>query len=99
MATYLILFSFTEQGIETIKDLPARVKAAKESIHKLGGETRSFYAILGSEFDTLCIVNAPSDEKIAEMALAIAKLGNVRTRTHRLFNEEEIGKITAALAS
>jgi uncharacterized protein with GYD domain len=97
MATYLILFSFTPQGIEKIKDLPARVKAAKDTIQKLGGETRSFYAILGSEYDTMFIVNAPSEEKIAEMALAIAKLGNVRTRTHRLFNEEEAGKITAAL--
>ena len=31
------------------------------------------------------------------MALAIAKLGNVRTRTHRLFNEEELGRITSSL--
>jgi len=97
MATYLVLFTFTQQGIEKIKDVPARVRAAKDAIHRMGGEVQGFYGILGGEYDTLFIVSAPSDEKIAEMTLAIAKLGNVRTRTHRLFNEDEFGKIIASL--
>jgi uncharacterized protein with GYD domain len=42
-------------------------------------------------------VKAPGDEKIAEMALAIGRLGNVRTTTHRLFTEEEFAKITSSL--
>ena len=97
MPTYLMLFSFTQQGIERIKQLSARGEAAKKMISQMGGEVQSYYMILGSEFDTLFILKAPNDEKVAEMALAIAKLGNVRTRTHRLFNEEELGKITSAL--
>jgi uncharacterized protein with GYD domain len=97
MPTYLMLFSFTQQGIERIKQLSARGEAAKNLIRQMGGEVQSYYLILGSEFDTLFILKAPNDEKVAEMALAIAKLGNVRTRTHRLFNEEELGKITSAL--
>ncbi len=97
MATYLMLFSFTQQGIEKIKQLPARGEAAKKTIRQMGGEVQAYYLILGSEFDTLFILRAPNEEKVAEMALAIAKLGNVRTRTHRLFNEEELGRITSAL--
>lgn len=97
MPTYLMLFSFTQQGIEKIKQLSARGEAAKKMIRQMGGEVQSYYMILGSEFDTLFILKGPSDEKVAEMALAIAKLGNVRTRTHRLFNEEELSKITSAL--
>ena len=42
----------------------------------MGGEVQAFYAILGSEYDTLFIVKAPSDEKVAEMALAIARLAD-----------------------
>ena len=98
MPTYLMLFSFTQQGIERIKQLSARGKAAKKMISQMGGEVQSYYMILGSEFDTLFILKAPNDEKVAEMALSIAKLGNVRTRTLRLFNEEELGKITSALS-
>ena len=98
MPTYLMLFSFTQQGIERIKQLSARGAAAKKMISQMGGEVQSYYMILGSEFDTLFILKAPNDEKVAEMALSIAKLGNVRTRTLRLFNEEELGKITSALS-
>ena len=97
MATYLMLFSFTQQGIEKVKQLGERVEAARKAIGQMGGELKSFYLILGSEFDTLFILTAPSDEKVAEMALSIAKLGNVRTETHRLFSEEETKKILATL--
>ena len=97
MATYLMQFSFTQQGIERIKQLPVRAEAAKKTIRQIGGEVQAYYLILGSEFDTLFILTAPNDEKVAEMALAIAKLGNVRTRTHRLFNEEELNRITSSL--
>ncbi|TAM79808.1 MAG: GYD domain-containing protein [Acidobacteria bacterium] len=97
MATYLMWFSFTQQGIEKIKQLSVRGEAAKKMISQMGGEVQAYYMVMGSEFDTLFILKAPNEEKVAEMALAIAKLGNVRTRTHRLFNEEELGKITSAL--
>jgi uncharacterized protein with GYD domain len=97
MATYLVLFSYTQRGVENIKDSPARAKAAKETVRRMGGEVQAFYGILGSQYDTLFIVRAPSDEKIAEMMLAIAMLGNVRTQTHRLFNEDEFAKIVSSL--
>ena len=97
MATYMILFSFTQKGIEEIKDSPARITAAKEIISKMGGEVRDFYAILGSQYDTMFILDAPNDEKLGGMVLAIARLGNVRTQTHQLFNEAEYGKIISSL--
>jgi uncharacterized protein with GYD domain len=93
MATYIILFNFTQKGIKEIKDSPARVTAAKEIIRKMGGEVRAFYAILGSQYDTMFILDAPNDEKLGGMVLAIARLGYVRTQTHRLFSEDEYGKI------
>ena len=98
MVTYLILFSFTQQGIEKIKESPGRVEAAKESIRRMGGEVQAFYGILGSEHDTMFIVKAPDDEKLAEMVLTVAMSGNVRTQTHRLFSEDEFRKIISSLA-
>ncbi len=98
MPTYLMLFSFTLQGIEKIKQSPGRVEEAKETIRRLGGEVRAFYGILGSPYDTLFIVKAPNDEKLGEMALSIAMSGNVRTQTHRLFDEDEFKRIISSLA-
>ena len=97
MATYLIQFGFTQKGIEKIKESPARVEAAKKSVRNFGGEVKAFYAILGGEFDTMFIIEAPNDQKVAEMVLAIAVLGNVRTRTLRLFSEHEFKAIVASL--
>ena len=97
MHTYLVLFGFTGQGIQKIKDSPARVEAAKKTVKAMGGETKAFYGILGSQFDTLFILEAPDDEAVAKMALAIASGGNVRTETHRLFTETEYRKVISAL--
>ncbi len=97
MATYLVQFGYTQKGMENIKDSPARVEAAKQTVRKLGGEVKAFYAILGSEFDTMFIIEAPNDQKVGEMVLAIAVFGYVRTRTNRLFNEEEFKTIISSL--
>ena len=97
MATYLLLFSFTQKGMEKIKESPARVEAAKQTIRNMGGEVTAFYGILGSQYDTMFIIEAPSDDKVAEMVMAIAVLGNVRTQTHRLFSEDEFKTIISSL--
>ncbi len=97
MATYLIQFGFTQKGMENIRESPAWVEAAKDTVRRLGGEVRAFYAILGSEFDTMFIVEAPDEQKVGEMVLAIAVNGFVRTRTHRLFNDDEFRAIVSSL--
>jgi uncharacterized protein with GYD domain len=97
MPTYIIFFSFTQTGVEKIKESPARVEAARKTIAAMGGKVTAFYAIMGGEYDTLFVVEAPNDETIAKMALAIGSLGKVRTVTHRVFTEEEFGKIVSAL--
>lgn len=97
MHTYMIFFGFTAQGIQHIKESPARVEAAKETVRAIGGQMKAFYGILGSQFDTVFIIEAPDDEAVAKMALGIASEGNVRTETHRLFTEDEYRNIMNAL--
>ena len=36
MATFVILYKYTEQGIKNIKDAPKRVEAAKKAAAKAG---------------------------------------------------------------
>jgi uncharacterized protein with GYD domain len=97
MASYLMLFSYTHLGIENIKDSPVLIEAIKKTIRRMGGAVEAFYGVLGAKFDTMFIVKAPGDEKIAEMALAIARLGGVRTQTHRLFSQDEFKEIISSL--
>lgn len=97
MPSYLMLFSFTTEGIKQIKESPARVEAAKQTVRSSGGEVKAFYGIVGSAHDTMFIVEAPDDEAVAKMFLAIASRGFVRTETHRLFTEDEYRKTIRSL--
>jgi uncharacterized protein with GYD domain len=97
MHTYVIFFGFTAQGIQKIKESPARVDAAKQAVRSMGGEVKAFYGILGGRFDTMFILEAPDDEAVTKMVLVIASGGNVRTETHRLFTEDEYRKLISAL--
>ncbi len=88
MAHYLMFFRFTQQGVGKIKESPQRVEAAKDLARQLGGEVKAFYGLMG-EYDTVFILDAPSDEVATRIAMAISSFGNVRTTTMRAFSEEE----------
>ena len=96
MPTYIGLFNYTQQGIQNIKDSPARLDAARKAAQAMGVEIKATYLVMG-QYDTVVIAEAPDDETIAKLALATASLGNLRTQTMRAFTEDEFRKILAAL--
>jgi uncharacterized protein with GYD domain len=94
MASYLMLFHWTHQGLDHVKAVPDRVGAAKQLFAKHGAKVKEFYLLMG-QYDSMFIIDAPDDETIATAALAIGALGNVRTETHRAFSEADMKKIVA----
>jgi uncharacterized protein with GYD domain len=96
MPTYVSLVNFTQQGIQNIKESPARLDAAKKAFKAMGGELKHFYLTLG-RYDIILIGENPNDETAAKVALATGSMGNVRTETLRAFNEEEYRKLIKSL--
>ncbi len=96
MPTYISLIRFTQKGIESIKEGPKRLDAAKEQFRAAGGELKAFYLVTG-QYDAVAITELPSDEAAAGVALGNGSRGNVRTETLRAFSEDEYRKIVAAL--
>ena len=96
MPTYVSLLRFTQQGIEKIKESPARLDAAKKAFKSLGAELKEFYLVTGA-YDIVIISEAPNDEVMAKLALSIGAKGSVRTETLRAFKEDEYRKIISAL--
>lgn len=96
MATYLCTYKFTEQGIEHIKESPARLEAARRMAKTMGGELKQFFLLLG-ERDTAAIFVAPDDETMVKINLALCSLGNVVSETRRAFTEEEYRKLVGSL--
>ena len=96
MPTYIMLYHYTQKGIENIKQSPARLEAAKEALKAMGAELKQFYLVAG-QYDIVTVIEAPDAETIAKCAFALASEGNVTTETLRAFTEEEYRKIIAAL--
>jgi uncharacterized protein with GYD domain len=96
MPHYITLFRFTQKGVEDIKGGPARLDAGKKAIEAAGGKIKAFYLTMG-RYDAVGIVELPSDEAAAKIALANASRGTIRGETLRAFTEEEYRKLIASL--
>jgi uncharacterized protein with GYD domain len=96
MPHYITLFRYTQKGIESVKQGPARLDASKKTIEALGGKLKAFYLTMG-QYDAIAISEFPNDEALAKLALTTASQGNLRGETLRAFTEEEYRKIIASL--
>ena len=92
MPTYIVLASFTEQGIKNVKDSPKRMDAVSAMAKKAGASLKETYWTLG-QYDFVAIFEAPDDVSMTALGLSIGKLGNVRTQTLRAFPAAEMQAI------
>jgi len=96
MASFVVLFNWTDQGIKGFKDSPARVDAATGALAKLGVTIREIYWTIGVH-DLVGIVEAPDPESLTAALLALGSAGNVRTTTLRAFDRAEFAAVIAKL--
>ena len=97
MATYIVLNSFTDQGVRSAKDTTKRADAVRELAKKFGVTVKEIFWTLGS-YDVVAIYDAPDDASMTAFGLAIGAAGNVRTQTLRAFSREEMNGVLAKLA-
>jgi uncharacterized protein with GYD domain len=97
MPTYLSLMRWTKEGVEKIKESPARLEAGKKAVESAGGKIINFYMLMG-EYDMALVVEAPDDATLARISLSLASKGGVRTQTLRAFTEDEYRKIISGIS-
>ena len=54
----------------------------------MGSEMKGFYLVMG-QYDAVVITEAPNDETLSKLALALGSKGNVRTESLRAYTEDE----------
>ena len=96
MPTYIILGKYTTQGIQTIKQSPQRVDAARKAVEAAGGKMGEFKLTIG-QYDFIAEAELPSDEVLAGVLLSIGSGGTVTTETLRCFSEGEFRNIVGKL--
>ncbi|MBZ5544851.1 MAG: GYD domain-containing protein [Acidobacteriia bacterium] len=96
MPAYIVLGSWTQKGIENIKQSPTRLDAAKKVFEAQGGKLTAFYMTMG-QYDFVVLSECPNDESAAKAALSLGAAGGVRTETLKAFSEAEYRKIIGSL--
>jgi uncharacterized protein with GYD domain len=96
MPMYITLLQYTAKGIESIKQSPGRVDAARQAFRQAGADFKALYLTMG-QYDLVALIEAPNDEAMARAGLALGSQGNVRTQTMRAFTEDEFKKIVGGL--
>jgi len=91
MATFISLFSYTDQGIRNVKESPKRADAFKAMAKKLGVTVKEIYWTLG-HYDLVVVLDG-DDEAVTSALLKVGSLGNVRSETLRAFSAAEMGQI------
>jgi uncharacterized protein with GYD domain len=80
MPVYILLSTLTQQGVQTLKSNPERLRQVNQDVEELGAKVLHQWATLG-EFDFVNIVEAPDVATIAKVSLALAARGSTRIET------------------
>jgi uncharacterized protein with GYD domain len=96
MRTYISLLTFTQQGIQNVKQQGARIDVIKEAYRAAGGELVAYYPTMG-HYDGVAIYRMPDDATAARLILATMSKGSVRSETLRAFDEDEYREILDGL--
>lgn len=97
MATFVVLASFTDQGIRNVKQTVERADAFRQMAKSAGATVKDIYWTLGSH-DIVAICEAPDDDTATAMSLSMAARGNVKCETLRAFTSAEMQKILGRMA-
>ncbi|MBE9514256.1 MAG: GYD domain-containing protein [Chloroflexi bacterium] len=80
MAKFIMLTTLTDEGRKTIKDNPARIKEVSKEVEAMGAKVLAQYAVLGP-YDFVNILEAPSNEAVSKVAIALGARGTLQTMT------------------
>ncbi len=100
MATFLVQFSYTEQGLKGLlkEGGTKRREATEQLIKSLGGRLVGYYFAFG-EYDGFVIAEGLENADAAAASLTAAASGAVRTKTTVLLTPEEIDRASKKSAT
>jgi uncharacterized protein with GYD domain len=80
MAKFVMLTTLTDEGRKTIRDNPQRIKEVNKEVETMGAKVLAQYAVLGP-YDFVNIMEAPSNEAVSKVAIALGSRGTLQTMT------------------
>jgi len=92
---YIVLYRFTDQGLQSIKGTVKRAREVRAENEKRGFKVLGMYWTQG-RYDLVAVMDAPSEEAMTAGLFNVAEAGNVHSETLRAFTEAEMEKALGA---
>jgi uncharacterized protein with GYD domain len=77
MPTFIMVSTLTPEGIQTVKNNPARIREVNKEVERLGARVKAQWAVLG-RFDFVNVIEAPDDKTMARISLELGSRGTAK---------------------
>ena len=77
MPLYVMLTTLTPEGVQTLKNNPARINEVNREVEQLGATVKAQWAVLG-QYDFVNVVEAPDEKTMARVSLELGSRGTAR---------------------
>jgi uncharacterized protein with GYD domain len=74
---YVMLTTLTPEGVQTLKNNPARIREVNQEVEQLGATVKAQWAVLG-QYDFVNVVEAPDEKTMARVSLELGSRGTAR---------------------
>lgn len=88
MPIFILLSTLTQQGVQTLKSNPERLRQVNHDLEELGCRVLHQWATLG-EFDFVNVVEAPDTATMAKVSVSLAARGSTKIETLPALEIEE----------
>ena len=95
MPTYIMLSKLSEQGLQTLRANPERLKEVNKDVEELGARVLHQWFVLGP-YDFVNIVEADDAKAIARVAIAISARGSTELESFELIEVDELVNVLSA---
>jgi uncharacterized protein with GYD domain len=75
--TWILLTTLTPEGVQTLKNNPARIREVNREVEQLGASVKAQWAVLG-RYDFINVIEAPDEKTIARVSLELGSRGTAR---------------------
>jgi uncharacterized protein with GYD domain len=95
MPKFLMLSTLSEQGLQTLRANPERLREVNKDVEELGAKVLHQWFVLGPH-DFVNIVEAESSSVIAEVSIALGARGSVHTQSYEMLEVDDLMKLLGA---
>jgi uncharacterized protein with GYD domain len=89
MPTYIMLSKLSEQGLQTLRANPDRIREVNKDVEELGARVLHQWFMLGP-YDFVNIVEAEDAKAVARVSVAISARGSTQLQTFEAIDVEEL---------